>query len=166
MMINMKVLYAHAKNLKIEAGIPGRNARNRKRNERKIRERLGAVLPEFDKIENPIHSDNALLAFVCVEKGDEKVDLVEIMNDVVRARTLVGASDIVIGAFAHLSNNVAEPVIAKQIIDILVESIKITHKRTRQYPFGWDKSLEFCVPLHHYNIAFRSFEPKMEDDHK
>jgi len=154
---DMKLLYYHAKNLRIEAGIPGKGLSQKRKAEARIRKKLGEMLPILD--DKPTTSDNALLALVCVEKGDEEVDLAEVREDVFRARALLGVPEIVIGAFAHLSENAAEARIARKIIDDLVALCQTRYTGTKTFPFGWDKGLSLHVPLHHYNSALKIFGP-------
>ena len=155
----MKLLYLHTKNLRINAGVGGRRQGIRKRNERILREKLGDSLPDLTYDNQQIQAKNALLTFVCVEKGDESLDLSTVAGDVIRAKAIVGVSDIVIGSFAHLSSKVACPEIARSVVDGLIEELQLRMPDVKHFPFGWDKSFELNVPLHHYNIAFRSFNP-------
>ena len=157
----MKLLYLHTKNLRINAGVGGRRQGIRKRNERTLREKLGDSLPDLTYDNQQIQAKNALLTFVCVEKGDESLDLSTVAGDVIRAKAIVGVSDIVIGSFAHLSSKVACPEIARSVVDGLIEELQFRMPDVKHFPFGWDKSFELNVPLHHYNIAFRSFTPTL-----
>ncbi|MDO8554551.1 MAG: threonyl-tRNA synthetase editing domain-containing protein [Candidatus Micrarchaeota archaeon] len=173
----MKLLYIHSKNLIIEAGVPGKTPSQRRRAEAKMRGKFGSLLRELnERTDVVINSKNALLTFVCVEKGDEGVDLDRVKTDILRSSALIGVSEIVIGAFAHLSNNVATAELARDIIDELANCVnarilndfidkvdmgetKIKIPKIYVYPFGWDKSIKLNIPLHHYNFSFRSFEP-------
>lgn len=109
--------------------------------------------------EQPITSPDALLILVCVECGDGRLDLQTVRKDVRRARALLGVSEIVIGAFAHLSADAADALTARGIMDRLIEGVTADHAQTQTFPFGYDKLLEIKLPAHHYNAAFRSFEP-------
>src|SRR3989338_7113234 len=129
----MKLLYLHTKNLRINAGVGGRRQGIRKRNERILREKLGDSLPDLTYDNQQIQAKNALLTFVCVEKGDESLDLSTVAGDVIRAKA--------------------------SVVDGLIEELQFRMPDVKHFPFGWDKSFELNVPLHHYNIAFRSFNP-------
>lgn len=154
----MKVLYMHAKELQIEAGIGGKTPGQRRRAEASIRRRLGDALLELTDSNRKTTAANALLAFVCVEKGDEKLALAAVKDDILRARARIGVAEIVIGAFGHLSKDVASAMLARSIIDDLLGMVRAEFPATKTFPFGWDKSIELRIPLHHYNVAFRSFE--------
>ncbi|VVC03870.1 putative threonine--tRNA ligase 2 [Candidatus Bilamarchaeum dharawalense] len=155
----MKLLCFHARDLRLEAGIHGSPAKQ-KQTERLLRERLGNALPLLDDSNRRTESKNALLVFVCAEKGDDRLNLIPVRDDIVRARAMLGVADIVVGAFGHLSDQVADPSLARTIIDNLVESIRPIHPGIKTFPFGWDKTLDLHVPLHHFNVSFRSYSPR------
>lgn len=158
----MKLLYLHAKDLRIEAGVGGVSEGKKKQNERRLRKRIGEYLPQLDENSQKQESKNALLGFVCVEKGDEKLDLNMIKEDILSRKKFLGVPEIVVGSFGHLSATPAEAGIAKKIIDELVALLSAAEKGIKSFPFGWDKSLELKVPLHSYNVSFASFEPLAE----
>lgn len=158
----MKLLYLHAMNLKIEAGVGGGNPCKRRQNEARLRERIGKYLPQLDENNRRQESKNALLCFVCVEKGDERLELCKVMEDALSRQKFLGVPEIVIGSFGHLSTTPAEAGVARKIIDELTAILASVEKGIKIFPFGWDKSLELKVPLHSYNISFASFEPLPE----
>ncbi|MBU0532091.1 methyltransferase domain-containing protein [Candidatus Micrarchaeota archaeon] len=155
----MKMLFMHAQNLRIKAGAKsGKNGGGRKRNEDKLRERLGEVLPILDDSNKETKAENALLVFVCVEKGDNGLDLLDDVKEaILRSRQMLGVEEIVIAAFAHLSENSAEPELARRMMSILTYKLKEDGLNIKEVPFGWDKSLDLYMPLHHYNCSFASF---------
>ena len=95
----------------------------------------------------------------CAEKGDERLDLRRPKDSIIKSRTMLGVAEIVIAAFGHLSDRPADPVLAREIIDEMYGLILAEHAQTRLVPFGWDKSLEMKVPMHHYNCSWKSFKP-------
>ncbi|MFH1784939.1 MAG: methyltransferase domain-containing protein [Candidatus Micrarchaeota archaeon] len=152
----MKLLYFHAKELRIEAGISG-NPSKQRQTERTLRERLGNALPILDTHNNLTESKNALLVFVCAEKEDGVLDLTNIRDDILKSRAMLGVDDIVLGAFGHLSEETADPLLARRIIDDLLSMVQSSYPSTKSFPFGWDKSLDIKVPLHHFNASFKSY---------
>ncbi len=154
----MKILYFHAKDLRIEAGNSGR-----KNADKKLIDRLGSALPVLDANNRSISSKNTLLALICVEEGDERLELDEVRTDILKSRSLLGTPDIVLGAFAHLSDKTAQPILARRIIDHLYDAVRVQHIQTVQFPFGWEKSLDLHIPCHHFSASFRSFPPKISD---
>ncbi|MEW5996382.1 MAG: threonyl-tRNA synthetase editing domain-containing protein [Candidatus Micrarchaeota archaeon] len=155
----MKMLYIHAKELWVEAGISGKSRSRHAREEKNLRRKLGDILPELTASNRAISAKNALLALVCVEREDGRLDLGKVKEDILRARALIGAAEIVVGAFAHLSTDTASAMLAREIVDRLVGLVEAQFPKTTSWPFGWDKGIGLEVPLHHYNMAFRSFEP-------
>ena len=155
----MKILYMHTKNLRIEAGINGRSPGEQRKNERKLRGKFHNLLPILDDANRITESKDALLAFICVEKGDERVHLDAVKTDVLKAKALLGVSEIIISAFAHLSGDVASAQLAKGIVESIACLVQAEYP-VKVIPFGWDKSLNIHIPLHHYNVAFRSFGPQ------
>lgn len=159
----MKLLYFHANELNIEAGASGRSPRKRRKNEQMMKTLNGKFLPLLDENNRKTTANNALLSLVCVEKGDEKLDLEKVKIDILSGAALLKASEIVVGAFGHLSNKLADVPIAATIIDELFAIVKASFPATKMFPFGWDKSLMLKIPLHHYNVSFRSFELKADE---
>ncbi len=149
----MKLLYLHANDLQICAGVSGATQAVRNRNEARLRRRLGDLLAEMPG--GPFQSKNALLALVCIERGDAQVNLDDVRKSILDAQRMVGAQSIVLSAFGHLSTEVARPQVAFEIMQRLASVVP----EATLIPFGWDKSLEINVPLHHYNISFKSFTP-------
>ena len=153
----MKILFMHSKNLRIEADISGRTPGKRKKAETKLRRKFGDCLPLLDASNQITESANALLALVCIEKDDQSLDLVVVRDDIIKAKALLGVQDIVISAFGHLSENVAEAAIANQVLDLLSKLVQAACNNVKIVPFGWDKKLDIHIPLHPYNCALRSF---------
>ena len=158
----MKLLYLHATGLKIEAGIGGASPCKKRQNEARLRKRMGDHLPLLDEGNRRLEAKNALLCFVCVEKGDERLELCKVMEDALSRQKFLGVPGIVVGSFGHLSTKPAEAGIARKIVDDLIALLAAAGKGIKSFPFGWDKSLELKVPLHGYNISFASFEPLAE----
>lgn len=86
------------------------------------------------------------------------MDLDEVASEIIRRKALLGVSEIVLGAFAHLSEKPTDPITARQILDGLSTELQIT-ETVIALPFGWDKSLDIHVPLHHYNASGLYFKP-------
>lgn len=154
----MKLLYIHAKELNISTESKTRRRGNRLKSNA-IR-KFGDLLTPLNLDNQTIISKNSLLVLVCVENSDTNndLDLEAIKNDILGARALLGTPEIVIGAFAHLSDKPAEAGVAKRITDELSTIIRNVWDSTRAYPFGWAKSMGFHAPNHNYNFSFRSFK--------
>ncbi|MBI5227823.1 hypothetical protein HY988_04520 [Candidatus Micrarchaeota archaeon] len=158
----MKTLTFHVKSLLIEAGVSGKTPSYRRRAEEKLKSRLGLSLPELHQDNRSISSPNAILTWVCVEQGDERISLDQVAKDIMRIQEMIRSTDIVIGAFGHLSDKVALPHVARIISDQLFHIVQSRYERTMQIPFGWDKSISSTIPMHNFNAGFRSYAPETE----
>lgn len=146
----------HSKNLTIDTQI-NKTPSKKRQMEKRMRKKLENSLPSLDETNQKITSNNALLVLVCIENGDQNLELKPIVDDILKSRALLGVLEIVMGAFGHLSTNVAPPMTAKIILDNLINKTKEVYQEVKSFPFGYDKSLEISVPLHPFNISFRSF---------
>ncbi len=86
--------------------------------------------------------ENVLVAFVCVEPGDiDKIDrAVEAIEEV---KAWVKAPEVFIYPYAHLSENLAEPEEALEVLNKLAEKIK-----AERAPFGWYKRFKLHAKGH------------------
>jgi len=148
----MRLLFMHAKGLRIEADRTSKKAINLSR-------RLAHPLPDAGKPHPPLQSPNALLCLVCVESGDKGLGLEPVRDEILRSRALLGVPEIVLGAFAHLSDEAAGGEEAQAVVLDLLALVRASHGQTRTSPFCWDKSLGLDFPCHHYNVSFRTFRP-------
>jgi len=152
----MKLLIWHARKLKMEIGAHGGKLSRWKREIRELKKRLGPTLGDIRP--NAVFSaSNALFVLACAETFDRDLELRKPRDAIIKSRAMLGVSEIVIAAFGHLSDQPANPILAREIIDDLEKAVKGEFQQTRQVPFGWDKSLELKVPLHHYNCSLKYF---------
>ncbi len=151
----MKTLFLHSTSLHIEAA----PANKQRRTIRNMRAELGdALMPILDERNRDVRVENVLLLLVCVEHGDEKLALGPIVADVLTSRKMIGVPEIVISAFAHLSERPAPPGIAIEVIGALVREVRAAWPDTCEAPFGYDKSFGVFVPAHHYAASFKSYQ--------
>ena len=156
----MNILYMHASKIQMAVEPVGRDPSAQRKRERRLQKRLGLELPRIDETNRLTEGENALVALVFVEKQDNKLNLNRIKRDIVEAAARIGVSNIIISAFAHLGNDPATAIIAREVIESAAGKIKeVTGLVTSVVPFGWDKTFEISVPCHPYNAAFRSFKP-------
>lgn len=88
-------------------------------------------------------SQNSLVAFMAVEKTDEgKEDAVaeRAVAEVEDVYKKVGAGNIVVYPYAHLSSNLSSPAVAKNVLDMVYEKLKSRGYTTTKAPFGWYKA--------------------------
>lgn len=98
--------------------------------------------------------ENCVVAMVCVEKGDspEKVPLA--VKEIAAIAGSISSKSVVIFPFAHLSNELAEPAVAKGILKGIYDSLP---QYSRVWvPFGWFKIWRLESMGHSLASNFRS----------
>jgi len=85
---------------------------------------------------------DALVVFVTVEKADEKGSeevAAKGVEEIVAVTKKVGAKNIVLFPFVHLSEDVSATDIALKTIQSLYEGVKAMNYVVDKAPFGWEK---------------------------
>lgn len=97
--------------------------------------------------------EDALVLWVCVEKGDTDETADAALKDAINYMQKVGRKKLVIYPFSHLSNNLAEP---KEAISILERMYKSVPKgiEAKKAPFGWNK--KFSIEMKGHPLAEQS----------
>ncbi len=101
---------------------------------------------EEDYLES-LSKENALVAFTTVEKDDDEEVVKKAVEDVLEVYSKVKASCVVIYPYAHLSNNLAEPKVAVELLKKLEEGLRGKVEVYRA-PFGWYKSFSISCYGH------------------
>lgn len=101
---------------------------------------------------------NPLIAFACAEKMDEKSgDVIEkTAEEIKSAAAKVKAQNIALFPFAHLSEDLASPEIAIQILKCVKCKLSDEGYRVLRVPFGWYKAFEYKCKGHPLSVQFRS----------
>jgi threonyl-tRNA synthetase len=117
----------------------------------------------------PGRAENALVVFVTVERGDAADEdfLRQVARDVVYVARWVKASSIVIYPYAHLSNELARPYTAREVVNRLYEVVRSefggdVHKA----PFGYYKAFELRCLGHPLSELSRTFKPEQARQEK
>ncbi|MEZ0319000.1 MAG: threonine--tRNA ligase, partial [Pyrobaculum sp.] len=108
-------------------------------------------------------AENALVVFVAVERGDTADDefLRQVARDVVDVAQRVKASTIVVYPYAHLSNDLARPYVAREVLDKLYAAVKSGFGgEVLKAPFGYYKAFELKCLGHPLSELSRSFKPQ------
>ncbi len=105
-----------------------------------------------------VNTENALVAFVAVEPGDEDV-VEDAADDLVRHASKLGAKVIVIYPYSKLGAYLAKPWKAEEILKRLYEELKRRGVQAYLGPFKGGKFVleVYAHPLAH---AFKSYHPK------
>ncbi len=110
----------------------------------------------------PHRIEEALVALVTVEKGDNEDVVVQAVEDMLRVMREVKAERIVIYPWAHLSRNLASPEKAVEILTKLSESVKNNGIEVHRAPFGWYKAFRISVKGHPLAELSREFKADKE----
>lgn len=108
---------------------------------------------------------NSLVVFTAVEKEDEKdPDLVveKAATEIADLFTQVGAENIVIYPYAHLSSSLSSPNVAKTILKGMEAILEARNFKVQRVPFGWYKSFEVSCKGHPLSELSRTITPKKE----
>ncbi|MEM4810318.1 MAG: threonine--tRNA ligase [Thermofilum sp.] len=101
------------------------------------------ALQEADPLDGNRHgaAENVLVVFVSVEQGDlsDSSTVEKAAGEILDVFKRVGAGSVVIYPYAHLSDKLAPPSEAKQILQRLEELVSKSGVKVSRAPFGWYK---------------------------
>jgi len=100
---------------------------------------------------------NGITVFFCVKKNDDSVKLNNLYNEILSAANDFKTQEIMIAPFAHLSNQTAEPKLAKKLYEELVLRFKETTFKIETSQFGYHKSLLLEIKGHPGSFRYREF---------
>ncbi len=136
--------------------------------EYKAEEKVGDIAEENVDLEGRI--ENGLAVFIAVESEDEK-EIKEIVEEakgeIEDVASQLKTDKIMLYPYAHLSDDLASPKGAVEILKNLEKSLKSDFK-TKRAPFGWYKSFEVSCKGHPLaelsrQIDIEDLEPKKEE---
>jgi len=120
--------------------------------------RPAGIKPESVNGKEEQKCEDCIVAFVTVEKGDDKEAASRGLADEIKKMCKeVGRKDAVVIPFAHLSNNIAESKFSLEILEEVVTLLKKSKLNVIRAHFGSNKSLLMDVPGHVGNARFREF---------
>ena len=95
--------------------------------------------------------DNSLVVFTTVEKEDEKNTSAVVNNTVNEIKDIfskIGAEQIVLYPYAHLSSSLSSPTTAINILKDIESQLNKKDYNVVRIPFGWYKSFEISCKGH------------------
>lgn len=101
---------------------------------------------------------DVLVALVSIEKEDSKDMFEQVVNEVLRVLSQIKANSVLLYPYAHLSNELAPPSIAKELFGELVEEFRKAGVKVSKAPFGWTKSFSLKLKGHALAEQFKAFE--------
>ena len=100
---------------------------------------------------------DCLVCLFCVEKEDGRKQLDEFYKEIIKTTEEIKTSNLMISPFVHLSSNIAEPSISKNVYDELVDKFKDTEYNIKTSHFGYHKNLMLDVKGHPGSFRYREF---------
>jgi len=101
--------------------------------------------------------EDALVMLVSVEPEDEDAEAEEAVKDATEHMKSLKINRLVIYPFAHLSNNLARPEHALEILKTLERKARETGVEVHRAPFGWNKALRLSIKGHPLAERSRAF---------
>ncbi len=101
-----------------------------------------------------------LVLFTCIEKNDNEEIAKEAVNEVKEFLKKIKLNKILIYPYAHLSNNLAKPRDALEILKFMEDYAKKLGIETYRSPFGWNKAFSVKIKSHPLAEQFKIFYPE------
>lgn len=117
-----------------------------------------ASVYEDTKEKHKEYSD-ALVMWICVEKGDTDETADAALKDVLVFMKQVGRKKLVVYPFAHLSSDLAEPKEAMRILDYIYNNVPKGIEAAKA-PFGWNKKFTIEMKGHPLAEQAKSYDAK------
>ena len=106
----------------------------------------------------PVRMENVLVMFTCIEKEDDPSVFEDVINEVKKVFLQIKPSGILLYPYAHLSNQLASPYKARELIAKLKDVLSESGLNVKKAPFGWTKSFSLKLKGHALAEQFKIFE--------
>lgn len=110
-----------------------------------------------DTEEKKVSIDNTVAILVSVEKGDTEETAKAAMADTLAFMEKQKMKKLVIYPFAHLSNSLAEPKDAMEILQKMAKEVPSSIE-VKKAPFGWNKRLSISIKGHPLAEMTKSYD--------
>ncbi|MFH7882506.1 MAG: threonine--tRNA ligase, partial [Candidatus Aenigmatarchaeota archaeon] len=110
--------------------------------------------------------ENILVLFTCVEKNDNQETAKEAIDEVNEFLKKIKLNKILIYPYAHLSNELARPLDALEILKFMEDYAKNLGIEVYRSPFGWNKEFSIKIKSHPLAEQFKIFAPGKEKKEK
>jgi threonyl-tRNA synthetase len=111
--------------------------------------------------------ENSLVVFTAVEKEDDKNTAGVVDNATAEIADIfhkVGAENVVIYPYAHLSSSLSSPDAAKKILKAMEAELKDRDIEVERIPFGWYKSFEVSCKGHPLSELSRTITAEQKSE--
>jgi len=131
----------------------------------KVREKAIERPEELHSTAREGKEENALVIFTAIEEGDSECPnelAAELLKDLENLVERVKPLSIILYPYAHLSNRLATPEDALNMLRIIEEGLSNRFKGLKviRAPFGWYKSFELHCPGHPLSELSKEYSPK------
>lgn len=92
--------------------------------------------------------EEALVVFTSIELGDSEKEVTQAVEEVKKMYGNVGAKNLVLYPYAHLSPNLAPLSEAPKVLNMLFEALKTVNEHVYRSQFGWYKEFELKCKGH------------------
>jgi len=103
-----------------------------------------------------------ILLLISIEESDDASVVDQCVSEIEKAQAQLKCDSFVIYPYAHLSNHLSSPKIAKEILIGLEKRVEELGFSVHHVPFGWNKSLSIKVKGHPLAEQSKVFEPKAD----
>ena len=118
-----------------------------------------AIKDIFDE-PREVSSENALVVFISVEKGDTDKLVENITKEIENILKKTRADEVVLYPYVHLTYSPAKPNVAFEILLKIEDSLKSKNISVKRAPFGWYKEFSLHVKGHPLSELSRVFYDK------
>lgn len=108
---------------------------------------------------NQVRIDECAVLFSCIEEGDDPAVVERAAIDTKNSITKIAVKRVLIYPYAHLSQTLAPPKEALELIMLLEKLLRGMDVEVYRAPFGWTKSLNLSVKGHPLAEQSRSYSP-------
>ncbi|MEM5802193.1 MAG: threonine--tRNA ligase [Candidatus Aenigmatarchaeota archaeon] len=106
--------------------------------------------------------EDGLVLFTCVEEGDNEKVAQKVVKELKEFLEKVRVNKILIYPYAHLSQNLAEPKKALELLKKMEEYAKKLKIEVSRAPFGWNKKFTLSIKPHPLAEMFRVYTPEKD----
>lgn len=122
-----------------------------------------AMASELEKTGQGGEVSESLVVFVAAEKGDDaNIDSVvsQVIAEVSSLADQVGADQLVVYPYAHLSSTLSSPRVAVRLLDEICEGLdNLNHFKILRAPFGYYKSFDIACKGHPLSELAKTITP-------
>lgn len=106
--------------------------------------------------------EDVVVAFIAVETGDDSTVAIDAINQIKDSMAKIGCARLLLYPYAHLSSNLAKPIVALNIFKEMDEhAVDLDVHRA---PFGWTKSYHVKVKGHPLAESSKVIKPRSAED--